>query len=323
MPDRTAGPELLDVVIADRRSQADDIISLELRSTDGSSLPAFDAGAHVDVYIGDDVVRQYSLCNDPRETHRYVLGILRDPASRGGSVAVHRDFKVGKTITIGAPRNNFHLLENVGKSILVAGGIGITPLLSMAHRLSALDRDFALHYCVRSDARLAFRDEVKAWQTDGRAFIHYDDGDPGQGFHLASSLMVPADDTHVYICGPTGFIDFVTNEAVAAKLDPSRIHVEHFSLAPSHSSDSFVVRTTSGLEVEIPPDRSIADVLIDHGVDVPLLCEQGVCGTCLTPVLDGIPDHRDSCQSDDEKASNEQMTLCCSRAKSKHLLIDI
>ncbi len=309
--------------IVARKVEAEEIVSLELHACDGETLPAFAAGAHVDVHVAPGIVRQYSLSNDPRETHRYRLAVLAEPNSRGGSAGIHAGFAVGSLVAIGPPRNLFRLDEAAGQSILLAGGIGITPLMAMAYRLLALGRDFQLHYCVRNAARVAFRDELTDGPLAPWTTIHHDDGPDEQRFVLSRTLGRPAAEAHLYICGPAGFIDFVIAGAQRLGWPEARIHVERFSAAPDTTGDAFTVETSGGMVVEVPADRSIAAVLAEHGLDVPTLCEQGVCGTCLTPVLDGIPDHRDFCQTDAEKAENGQIALCCSRSKTPRLVIDI
>ncbi len=314
----------LDARIASRTALTEDIVCLELVALDGGPLPAFEAGAHVDVHVAPGFVRQYSISNDPRETHRYRLGILRDPASRGGSEAIHRAFEAGKTIRISLPRCNFRLAGEQRRAVLLAGGIGVTPLLSMAYCLEAGGIDFTLHYCTRTAARTAFRAELADAPFASRVVLHHDDGPPEQRLDLDAALGARDDGTHLYVCGPTGFIGFVTEGAKARGWGAGQIHVEHFTADVDRSGGSFtVIAAKSGVTVEVGPDESIAQALIRGGVDVPLSCEQGVCGTCLTDVVEGTPDHRDLYQTDEEKAANTQLTPCCSRSKSERLVLDL
>lgn len=316
--------ETLTVMITGRRDEAEGIISLELTPADGASLPRFEAGAHVDVHVAPDLVRQYSLCNDPAETHRYVLGILRDAGSRGGSAAVHAGFIPGESVRIGRPRNNFRLEESATHSILLAGGIGITPLLAMAWRLHVLGASFELHYCTRSLSRTAFRDLLREVPFADRVRLHLDDGPEDQRLEVDSVLARPGAGAHVYACGPSGFLDHVLGAAERFGWPEERIHREYFSAEVKLGGGEFTVRAAkSGLSLAVPAGRSIAEVLQEHGVAVPLSCEQGVCGTCLTPVLGGEPDHRDQYLTDAEKTANDQMMLCCSRAKTPVLVLDI
>ena len=314
--------ETIEVRILRRTEAAEGIIALDLAAPEGVLLPAFEAGAHVDVHVGPGVVRQYSLCNDPAESSRYRLGILLDPQSRGGSSEIHRSFAEGRTIRISVPRNNFRLEETATKSILLGGGIGVTPLLAMAFRLHALGKDFELHYCTRSRDRTAFMEDIARASFADRVFIHHDDGPPEQRFDPAS-LPRPEAGIHLYVCGPTGFMDWVIGGAKARGYDDDHIHKEYFNAEVDVSGDSFVVEARrSGKTVTVPADKSIADALSAVGVALPLSCEQGVCGTCLVDVIEGIPDHRDMYQTDAEKASNKQITPCCSRAKTPKLVLD-
>lgn len=314
----------LEVVILRRTVEAEGIVSLELASADGAALPPFEAGAHIDVHAAPGVIRQYSLCNDPAETHRYVLAVLLDPQSRGGSSAVHATFREGQRIRIGLPRNNFPLVEGAGRSVLVAGGIGITPLLAMAYRLHALGAEFEIRYCSRTRSRTAFLDPLAAAPFAGRVVLHLDDGPEEQRFAAPTCLPSPAADDHLYVCGPAGFMDAVCAGARALGWAEENLHLEHFGAAVDSTGGGFTVRAArSGVTVEVAEGETIAEALERAGVDVLTSCEQGVCGVCLTPVLEGEPDHRDVYQTAEEKASNEHMTICCSRSRSKVLVLDI
>jgi ferredoxin-NADP reductase len=314
--------DVIEVRILRRTETADGIIALDLEAPEGVLLPTFEAGAHVDVHVGPGVIRQYSLCNDPAETHRYRLGILLEPSSRGGSVEIHRSFAEGRTIRISVPRNNFKLVETATKSILLGGGIGVTPLIAMAYRLHAKGADFELHYCTRSKDRTAFMEDIAAASFAGQVFIHHDDGLPEQRFDPAT-LPTPAPGIHLYICGPGGFMDWIIGAAKTRGYADDHVHKEYFTADVDVSGATFVVEARrSGKTVTVKEKESIADALASVGIDLPLSCEQGVCGTCLTDVIEGIPDHRDMYQTDGEKASNKQMTPCCSRAKSAKLVLD-
>lgn len=313
-----------DVRIAYRTTAATDIVTLDLVAPDGGELPAFEPGAHVDVVVAPGLVRQYSLCNNPAERHRYRLGILRDPGSRGGSEGVHRSFTQGQLVRIGRPRCNFRLVAGTAPAILVAGGIGITPLLSMAHALHALGTHFVLHYCTRSPERTAFIDELAASPFAAAVHIHHDDGPEAQHFSLDAALLGVATAAHLYVCGPEGFIQYVTGGAAARGWSPDHVHVEHFKSEVPQEGGAFLVEAAlSGITVQVPAGVSVAKALIQAGVPVALSCEQGICGSCLTPVLAGTPDHRDAYQTDSEKAANTHMTPCCSRSRSPRLVLDI
>lgn len=319
-------PQLLTVRVARIVHEAEDIASFELVPPQGDALPGFDAGAHIDVHIQPGLVRQYSLYNRPGETHRYRIAVLRDPASRGGSVAMHERVAEGDLIQIGAPRNLFPMAPG-RRHLLLAGGIGITPLLAMAETLATRGADFELHYCARSAARTAFRPYLQACAYADRVQFHLDDGAPSQKLDLATLAGSPETDTHIHVCGPNGFIDHVLATFRAHAWPETQLHVERFAAAPAAADaidGAFEVELArSGRRLHIPAGTSVAQVLHAHGVDLPVSCEQGVCGTCLTRVLDGIPDHRDLYLTPDEQAANNQFTPCCSRALSARLVLDL
>lgn len=317
---------LLDVTVARRVTEADGIESFVLLPAPGSSLLPFTAGAHVDVHLGSGLVRQYSLSNDPVERHRYVIAVLKEQNGRGGSVEVHETLAEGKALRISAPRNNFPLDMSAARYVLVAGGIGITPILSMAHALNRAGKDFELHYCARSEGRAAFADALRHMPFSQSVKLHFDDAAPETRFHPARDVGAPADGKQLYVCGPSGFMDFVVESAGELGWEKSRLHLERFQ-APTNlvveGAAFTVLAAKSGVSVEVGEGQSIADALLDAGVEVPLSCEQGICGTCLIPVLEGLPDHRDAFQTDAEKATNANITVCCSRALSKSLKLDI
>ena len=311
----------LDVRIANRRTVAEDIIALELHPLAGE-LPVFEAGAHVEVEVGPGCIRHYSLLNDPAETHRYVLGVLREPTSRGGSSAIHAGFMPGSTVRIGRPRNNFALVAHAKRSILLAGGIGLTPLYSMAHGLHRTGADFALHYYARNRVRAAFVDALSSEPFSDRVSIHLDDA-PDR-ISVEAALGTPEDGAHLYVCGPAGFIDHVLETARSLGWVDANVHLERFNATVDAAGDVFEVEARrSGVTVQVPSGSSIAQVLLAHGVDVPLSCEQGVCGTCITTILDGVADHRDMFLSEAEHEAGEEMAICCSRAKTPKLILDL
>jgi vanillate O-demethylase ferredoxin subunit len=310
---------LLDVVVARKRREAIDIVSYELVRRDGGELPAFTAGAHVDVHLPGGLVRQYSLCNDPRERERYLIAVLREPASRGGSVALHEAVQEGDVLTISAPRNHFPLVEAAPVSLLFAGGIGVTPLLAMAERLSQRQASFAFHYCARSLDRLAFRERILGSDFADRVRFHLDDGPEDQRLQLHVALAEPAADAQLYVCGPGGFIDYVIAGARSQGWREEQLHREYFTADPAAAEGGEVFRVkiaSTGQEFTIPEDKSVVEVLKEEaGIDILMSCEQGVCGTCLTPVLEGELDHRDLFMTDKEHAEGKAFTPCCSRGK--------
>jgi len=315
----------LTVKVVKKTQEAQDIISLELASTQGTPLPSFSAGAHIDVHIRDGLSRQYSLLNDSAEQHRYVIGVLRDPNSRGGSVAMHDDIKEGDVLRISVPRNHFELVP-APHSLLLAGGIGVTPILCMVRRLSQTQTSFEMHYCARSQSRMAFHDDIKNASFSDRVQFHFDDGDDAQKLNLPAVLAAAPANTHIYVCGPTGFIDYVTQTAKAAGWGSERVHFEYFGAAQIDTSGdaAFQIKIAStGAVYDVPADKRITEVLEEANVFVPVSCEEGVCGTCLTRVLEGVPEHRDLYLTDDEHEANDQFTPCCSRAKSPMLVLDL
>lgn len=314
----------IEVRVAAKVCEADGICSYELVPLDGAPLPPFDAGAHIDVHVGDKHIRQYSLCNAPHETHRYMIGVLRDPGSRGGSLSMHEKVDAGSVLTISAPRNHFPLVD-AARTLLIAGGIGVTPILAMAEALAAKGAAFEMHYCARSPERTAFRERIAASGFSRQVHFHYDSGDAAQKLDLPAVLAAPLD-THLYVCGPAAFIECVLASARTRDWPEARLHVEYFSgaVVDAAGDQPFDVKlASSGQVLTVPVGCSVIQVLAEQGIDVPYSCEEGVCGTCLTRVLEGVPDHRDLYLTDEEHAANDQFTPCCSRAKTKLLVLDI
>jgi vanillate O-demethylase ferredoxin subunit len=314
------------VKVIRKKSEAEGIASFELAAPDGLRLPPFSAGAHIDVHVGDALVRQYSLCNDSTGQDHYRIAVLRDPASRGGSSGMHA-FGEGDLLRISAPKNHFPLVS-APKVLLFAGGIGVTPLLCMAQELGRGAADFEMHYSGRSLTSMAFKEEIAASAYAGKVHFHADDGDVAQKLDLARVLAANPSCPPLYVCGPAGFMDFVINAARQANWPEQNIHREYFGAAPAApaagAERAFEVQlASSGQSFHIPPDQSVTAVLAAHGVEIPVSCEQGVCGTCITGVVEGVPDHRDLYFSDAEHARNDQFTPCCSRAKSAVIVLDL
>jgi vanillate O-demethylase ferredoxin subunit len=315
------------VLVRGKRAEATGVVALELVDPSGNALPPFSAGSHIDVEVRPGLVRQYSLCNDPVERHRYVIAVLKESTSRGGSIFLHDSVRDGDTIRISAPRNHFPLHGDATRTVLFAGGIGITPLLCMCERLAGSGKGFDLHYCVRSLDRAAFRDRLTAGTLGGQVHIHLDDGDEAQKLDVTASLGAYTPGAHAYVCGPGGFMAWVLESARKAGWPEDALHREYFA-APATTeekpSGSFQVRlASSGQVLDIPPERSVMQVLADAGVELPSSCEQGTCGSCLTRVLEGTPDHRDVYLTDDEKAANDQFTPCVSRSLTPLLVLDV
>lgn len=311
---------------AAKHAEASDICTFELVATHGKPLPAFTAGAHIDVQVRDGLVRQYSLANNRSEANRYIIGVLREPASRGGSIAMHDTITVGDVLRISSPKNHFTLQPDARRSLLFAGGIGVTPILSMAEHLHDVGADFSMHYCSRSPSRTAFLARVKSSPLASRVHVHHDDGPDTQKLDLAAALGQVTVGTHIYVCGPGGFMDFVLAGARAAGWPQTQLHSEFFSGdAQDVSGDTpFSVKLArSGRVITIPSDKSIVRALAEAGIDIPTSCEQGVCGTCLTRVVEGSPDHRDAYLTPEERDRNDQLLPCCSRSQSPQLVLDL
>ena len=316
--------ELLDVVVRKRELQGDGVVVLDLSRRDGAALPVFDAGAHIDIHLGQGLVRQYSLCGNPADPSVYRLGVLKDPASRGGSISVHDTLLEGCELKISAPRNLFPLATQARHSILLGGGIGVTPMIAMAYALHQAGKSFELHYCGRERSRSAFLDELACAPFAANVSTHFDNEGPGQALDLAKVLGKGEDGVHMYTCGPGGFMDWVIQGALKQGYAETHIHKEYFQVEVDGSGAGFeVVAARSGKTVQVAEGQSILAALAQVGIKIEISCEQGVCGTCLCDVLEGEPDHRDVYLTDDEKAGNDQILVCCSRAKSKKLVLDI
>jgi vanillate O-demethylase ferredoxin subunit len=315
----------ISVKVLRKTQEAEGIAGFELADPGGAALPVFSAGSHIDVHVPGGLVRQYSLCNSADEQHRYRIAVLRDPASRGGSSGMHERVSQGDVLQISAPRNHFPLVQ-ARRTLLFAGGIGVTPILCMAQRLHAIGADFQLHYGCRTPQRMAFRDEILRSGFAGRAAFHFDDGLAGQKLELDRELAHVDPGTHIHVCGPTGFINAVVNTAKAKGWPESQVHLEYFGIAPRDDSGDrpFQVKVaSSGKIVDVAANETVVEALRRHSIDIQVSCEQGVCGTCITRVLEGQCDHRDVYFSNEEKAKHDQFTPCCSRAKSALLILDV
>jgi vanillate O-demethylase ferredoxin subunit len=316
----------LTVKVSRKWEEARDICGFEFVSDDGAPLPAFSAGSHIDVHLPGGLVRQYSLCNNPASTDRYQIAVLRDAGGRGGSRAIHDQVGQGDAVQISAPRNHFPISHDAAHHLLLAGGIGVTPILCMAERLCASDASFAMHYCARSVDRTAFVERISRSAFRDRVHFHFDGGEPAQRFDLASTLAEAPDGTHLYVCGPRGFMEAVLAEARARNWAEERLHYEFFAGAvePSATDRPFQVQLASnGAVIDVPAGCTVVEALAASGVDVLTSCEQGVCGTCVTRVLQGQPDHRDSYLTDAEKAAGDQFMPCCSRSRTPVLVLDL
>lgn len=314
--------DYLTLKIQRRTEEAEGISSFELVSFEGEVLPPFTAGAHIDVFVAPGLTRQYSLCSDPACPTHWRIAVLREPASRGGSAGMHA-IREGAELKVSLPRNQFELVP-AKRTLLLAGGIGVTPILAMAHVLHAASHPFDLHYCARSERRMAFRQELASAPFGDRVQFHADDGEAHQVFDVEAVLAALDAGTHLYVCGPAGFMKHVLDTAGHLGWPEAQLHREFFSAAPIDASESkaFDVKLAkSGVTLPIPSDKTVLEVLLENNINVEYSCEAGICGSCLTRVIDGIPDHRDSFLTDAEHAANDQFTPCCSRARSPVLVL--
>ncbi|MFW1801908.1 PDR/VanB family oxidoreductase [Acinetobacter nematophilus] len=313
----------MDVIINKIHQLTPSIRAFELISSNGSSLPSFEAGAHIDVHLKNGLTRQYSLSNSCLEKHRYVIGVLYDEHSRGGSRCMHTEYREGDQLNIGTPRNLFEIHPHTQKAILFAGGIGITPILSMAYRLKSQRIPFELHYFVRRHEMIAFYGNLTEHFAD-QIHFHIQD-QPETQCDMSSVLKQNASDRHLYVCGPAGFMAFVMQSAQHMGWKAEQLHQEHFVVQKSETADNtaFTIEIKgTDRQIKVLPHQTATQALIENGFDVPISCEQGICGTCITRVVAGIPDHRDVFMTDEEHALNNQFTPCCSRAKSTSLVIE-
>lgn len=316
----------LQVLVTSKVAEADDIASFEFAATSGEVLPAYTPGAHIDVRGPSGEIRQYSLCATPSREGLYRIAVLREAQGRGGSRAMHEQVHVGDTLQISRPRNLFELGTAGPFAVLMAGGIGITPILPMAWHLQSAGRKFSLDYCARTPARMAFRQEILDSPFAAHTTLHFDDGGAQQQLDMRARLLAAAPGAHLYVCGPRGFIEAALSLARSMGWSEERLHREFFAGAAIERSadDAFeVVIARTGQVVPVPAGSSVVGALAARGILIETSCEQGVCGTCLTRVLDGVPDHRDSFLTPGEQAACDQFTPCCSRSKSSRLVLDL
>jgi vanillate O-demethylase ferredoxin subunit len=283
-------------------------------------LPPFTAGAHLDLQLPGNKIRSYSLANNPLERGRYVVAVQREAQGRGGSIWMHDQLRVGQTLMASAPINDFPLQESADLTVLFAGGIGITPMLAMIHRLEGMQKHWRLHYGARSNERMAYREVLQALDA-GRGWVSAYLGDERMDF--TAILGAEAASTHAYCCGPSAMLDAFL--AATQSRPAGTVHHERFGAAeaPALQGGFEVVLHRSGRRIGVPPGKTILDALLDQDIAVPYACSNGVCGTCLTPVLAGEPEHRDQFLSDEEKKIGQSIILCCSGAKSPVLELDL
>ena len=306
------------------RWQADGIHAFELVDPDAALLPPATAGAHVDVHLPGGLMRSYSLAGDPADRTAWTLGVLREVNGQGGSKAMHQSVHVGELLMVGAPRNAFPMAAGATHTVLLAGGIGITPIKAMAHTLTALGKSFEVHYCARTARNVAFTRELRALVPPDRLHFHFDNGVPSQGLNITNLLKQQPDGGHLYYCGPGGFMKACAE--ASTHWAPGSVHFEHFKppeqARKSVPDASFEVRLArTGITVPVLPDQSIVRAIELAGHRVPTSCLSGLCGSCKVNYLEGDVEHNDYILSDEEKT--RCMTLCVSRSRSPILVLDL
>lgn len=302
------------------RWEADGINSYTLEPVGGELLPSFEPGAHIDVQLKPGLARSYSLVNDPAIRTHYEIAVHHAIDGRGGSGHIHAEWRVGEIVAISDPKNNFPLVEDASHTVLIAGGIGVTPMLPMIARLEKLGRSWELHYVAASPVRAAYVDRLEVFD---RVEIAYDGIPGGRRLDLAAICASAPADAHLYCCGPSGMLDaFVSINAARPK---GHAHIEYFSAETEVAAEGgyTIQLARSGKSVAVDEGETMLDALLSAGVDVAFACSEGICGTCQIKVLDGVPDHRDHFLTEEEKAANTTIMVCCSGSKSANLVLDL
>jgi vanillate O-demethylase ferredoxin subunit len=314
---------LRSVVVARKTIEANNMLSFELVASDGGELPAFSAGSHIDVTLPGGLVRQYSLCNSEADRHRYQIGVWKDPNSRGGSLAMHNVVNEGDVLQVGLPRNRFRVPRHTRRALLIARGIGVTPMLSIADCLKAQEIPFAFHYLSALASPGAFRSMIEGSAfAENTAFYHET---AEQMLDPAKVLADPPEDTHLFICGVDWWLDPVVALAKKNGWAEEFIHIERFTAkasAPLLDKVFEVKIASTGAVFKIPGDKSVSAFLEENGIKVPTSCEQGLCGTCKVKILEGEADHRDKRLKDEQRAEG-YFLACVSRAKGDLLVLDL
>jgi phthalate 4,5-dioxygenase reductase subunit len=318
-----ADSEMMVLRIRAKTEIAQDIFLFDLVPLQPGDLPAFTAGSHILVRAPNGISRRYSLCNDPADRSRYLIAVKRDAAGRGGSVSMAEDATAGDELLVSPPLNHFPLDHEAASHVLIAGGIGITPILAMIHELKAKGSDLKLIYCSRSPETTAFLEDLSIPALAGRVLVHHDHGDRERSLAIGPLMADRPEGAHVYCCGPRPLMQAVRD---ATKHWPSSaIHFEDFgtsvTTAPGGDQPFLVRLAKSGRTLEVLPGISILEALRRDGLVVPSSCESGTCGACRTTLLDGVADHRDFVLDDDEQ--DDAIIICVSRAKSGTLTLDI
>jgi vanillate O-demethylase ferredoxin subunit len=305
--------------------EADGILSFELVDPSGEELPAFDAGAHIDVHVPGGLTRRYSLCDAPWERDHYRIAVLHEPNGRGGSRAMHERVRAGDLIEVSEPHNFFPVAPGAKHSILLAGGIGITPILAMVEHMRQTEQSFELHYCTQTRERTAFARRFANDIAAGRVHLHHDGGDYRNGLDIASVLAARRDGTHLYFCGPGGFMSAV--RAASDHWPPGTVHFEYFGVDPAAAAGAAaaescdVVLERSNRTIRVEPTQSILQAVREAGVACESSCESGLCGTCRVRYVGGTPEHNDFVLSEAERS--EFVLICCARVARGPLVLDL
>jgi len=302
------------------RWEADGINSYLLEPMPGETLPTFDAGAHIDLQLAQGLTRSYSLVNDPATTDYYEIAVHHAIDGRGGSRHIHENWRVGEILEVSAPKNNFPMDERASHTVLIAGGIGITPMLPMIARLEALGKPWELHYVAANRHRAAYVDRVEDYE---QAELIFDGETTGVRLDLKAITAAAPAHAHLYCCGPGGMLDAFV--ALCADRPKDHVHIEYFSAETELAVEGgyTLELRKSGKTIAVEEGETMLDALLSAGVNVGFACSEGVCGTCEVRVLDGVPDHRDHFLSEDEKAANKAVMVCCSGSKTANLVLDL
>lgn len=303
---------------------ANDVVLFDLRADNCADLPKFTAGSHIEVCMHERLSRCYSLANDPRESGRYEIAVHKTPTSRGGSLYMHESVKAGVRLKIRKPKNTFPLNENAVHTVLIGGGIGITPLRAMIARLKSLRRSWSLYYCGRDRSSMAFLHEFEAMAAEGdHVLLHIDWEAQEKYLDLAKCVASAPPGTHFYCCGPSAMLSAF--ERATSSLDASQVHVEYFTSKEAvDSTGGFEVRLArSGRILQVKPGNTILEAVLEAGIQADFSCTEGICGACETRVIEGTPEHRDSVLSEGERLANDRMMICCSGCKGASLTLDL
>lgn len=317
-------PEWRDLRVTQVRHVAHDVVELRLESDTGGPLPPWSPGAHLEIETPGGQIRHYSLCGRADEPRSYTIAVLREPGGRGGSEHLHSAVKLGSMVRVRGPRNHFELVPGASDYVLVAGGIGITPLKAMAEHLEATGQTWRLHYGGRSLTSMAYADDLVALDP-ASVQIHPEDEQGQLGLAAILASVGPA--TSIYCCGPAALLDAASG--AVADSAAHDLHIERFTASATSPvaqapSDSFTVELAiTGVEIEVAPDQSILQAVRSALPDTPSSCEEGYCGTCETRVLDGNPEHRDTVLTASEQARNDTMMICVGRSLSPRLVLEL